>query len=255
MADHLPLFQLAHTINTFLKWYTRKNMTYFKNFLLNFLILLSPTRLQKMCPPKYSSWLTKELKKSIIIKSINLPYLTSTSLLNSKLNSSYRNKLHHLLQIAKRQHYITKLNESGNNMKSTWSIINAIMKKTPTNKIVCGEFQGGLESKLVTDPVEIADGFNDYFVNIGPSVAASVPHSSMTPPEIHTPPKHFRFRMVELEDTVMKLKPKGAGHDGLKPPLLKKCLPAIRKPLLHILNYSLATDCCLDEFKWATVCI
>lgn len=78
----------------------------------------------------------------------------------------------------------------------------------------------------------------------------------MTFPEIQAPPKQFRFRMIEtaeLEDIVTKLKSKGAGHDGLKPSLLKKCLPAILKPLLHILNCSLATGRCPDQFKWARV--
>ena len=52
----------------------------------------------------------------------------------------------------------------------------------------------------------------------------------MTLPEIQAPPKHLRFRMIKtaaLKDIVTKLKPKGAGHDGLEPSLLKKCLPAI----------------------------
>lgn len=160
--------------------------------------MLSPTKIQK-CTPKN---LTKGLKKSIRKKhKLYKAYLTSPSPLNFKFYSSYRNKLHHLLRIAKSQHYVTKFNEAGNNVKSTWSIINEIM--TASNKILCDEFQGGLGCKLVTDLAEIADGFNDFFVNIGPSLGASIPYSPMTFPEIQAPPKQFRFRMIEtaeLED-------------------------------------------------------
>lgn len=102
-----------------------------------------PYQNTKMCPKKSTSCLTKGLKKSIRKKhKLYKAYLTSPPPLNFKFYSSYRNKLHHLLRIAKRQHYETKFNESGNNMKSTWSIINEIIKRLFPTKYYVMSFKG-----------------------------------------------------------------------------------------------------------------
>lgn len=201
------------------------------------------------------SWLSKGLKKSIRKKHmLYKAYLTNPSPLNHKKYSSYRNKLHHLLRTSKRQHYHNKFAESSNDMKKTWSIIKEIMNKAPVTTTPCNEFKN--DNELISDPIVIANEFNKFFTNIGPSLAKRIPDAPMIPPEILPPSGHLIFKPIgrsELEDIITKLKPKGAGHDGLRPSLLKKCLSSIWKPLLHILNCSLTTGIFPDQFKWAKV--
>lgn len=161
-------------------------------------------------PEKIYILACKRSKKSIRKKhTLYNAYLTNPSPLNFKLYSSFRNKLHHLLRIAKRRHYETQFIEFSNDMKNTRSLINELMNSTPSDAPSCQEFQGEQDNLTLTEPVKIAEGFNEYFVNVGPSLADSIPHSSVSFPFIQTPPEQFRFGLIEkseVQDVISKLK-------------------------------------------------
>ena len=89
----------------------------------------------------------------------------------------FRNKLNHLLRLAKREFYEKKLTEYKCNVKHTWRILNEAInnRKNKTNRLP-STFK--LADAEINDPVKIAQGFCDYFTGIGPSLAAKVPTSN-----------------------------------------------------------------------------
>ena len=58
-------------------------------------------------------------------------------------------------------------------MKETWKILNGLINKKSKGKQISTEFNGD-ESKI-TGNKTIANGFNNFFVNIGPSLAKRIP--------------------------------------------------------------------------------
>lgn len=109
---------------------------------------------------------------------------------------------------------------------------------------------------IITNPAVIANEFNNFFVNIGPSLADKIPNTPLSTSGFNCPSHPFVFDPItekELTDTIIKLKSCASGHDELKSDILKKCLPYIIKPLLHILNSSLMTGIFPEQFKLAKV--
>ena len=85
----------------------------------------------------------------------------------------YRNKLNTTIKLAKQNYYSNQLEHERGNMRNTWKILNSFLrcsKKSPSRKFS----HGGID---ITDPKQIANGFNQYFANVGPALASSISHS------------------------------------------------------------------------------
>ena len=76
--------------------------------------------------------------------------------------------------LRREKQYFTELSEiNKGNMKVTWKLINGLINKKSKGKQISTEFNGD-ESKITGDKT-IANGFNNFFVNIGPSLAKRIP--------------------------------------------------------------------------------
>ena len=53
-------------------------------------------------------------------------------------------------------------------MKSTWRLLNEIINKRKSRNSVQSSFV--IDNKEITDPMEIANHFCEFFTNIGPSL-------------------------------------------------------------------------------------
>ena len=117
-----------------------------------------------------------------------------------------------------------------------------------------------INDKIIHDVHDICDKFNDFFVNIGPNLAANIKPSSNIKytsflKRIITSAFHFDLvNESEVLKIVSSLKNKeSAGYDGLSTKLLKILIPAVIKPLTLIINQSLATGVFPDSLKIAKV--
>ena len=112
----------------------------------------------------------------------------------------------------------------------------------------------------VTNQLEIANRFNDFFINIGPSLTNTMPTTRN-----HNCGKYltgnilssFQFDLVD-GDTIVKtlnsIKSKSSsGHDGISTKLLKFLSPPLMSPLWVIINQSLITGIYPDKLKIAKV--
>ena len=105
-------------------------------------------------------WITSAIKKSIQVKNkLYRIYLkTKSSYCHSKFKY-YRNKLNHLLKIAKRQCYDNYFIQNVNDSKQLWKGIKEIIKTKPnTNQKSIKIFDNIVE---ITDPKMIANAFNN----------------------------------------------------------------------------------------------
>ena len=206
ISDHLPIFTVIklsvyrhdHNIQIKKRDYNVKNVQMFKDRLKNenrdevcisddvnvsyrsfvnrFVSLYDeciPKKLITKCKnsktPKLP-WITNALLKCINRKnrlyktSLNKP--TDTNISKYK---TYRNKLNISLRLAKQNHSLQE--KEKHNMKNTWNILNSVLR---SSKKTLGGFVDG--NKIFSDSKEIANEFNNFFANIGPSLAASIKH-------------------------------------------------------------------------------
>ena len=90
----------------------------------------------------------------------------------------YRNNLNKLLIEAERSHYQTLFNENKSHLKKSWRILKQVInKKKDTSS--CSKFQ--VNQEITTDKTKIANGFNQYFINIGPTLADKIPKDNKCP--------------------------------------------------------------------------
>ena len=111
-------------------------------------------------------WISKGLKKSSKTKEILYrKFIKNPSHKNERDYKIYRNKLNHLIRIAKKNYYSKRLDQAGNDIKSTWNTINELLGREKSKTRLPVSFLNN-NNEEVCDPNLIANDFNDYFVNM-----------------------------------------------------------------------------------------
>ena len=107
----------------------------------------------------------------------------------------------------------------------------------------------------------IADGFNKFFINIGPKLSSDIPDMNVSPSHflnnIRSPPNSFFLAPTDFDevfDICSSLKAGSSpGHDDIKPDVVKAVKHLIASPLVHIFNLSMSTGIFPDQLKLAKV--
>ena len=82
-----------------------------------------------------SPWITPGLLKSINKKNtLYKKFIRSPSLSNERKYKTYKNKLNHLIRIAKRKYYDTKFESAKNDLRTTWKLLNEVIAELPRAK-------------------------------------------------------------------------------------------------------------------------
>jgi hypothetical protein len=204
-----------------------------------------PLKQLSICEMKFASkpWITSGLKVSISVKNkFYKKYLKTKSCYDHSKFKYYRNKLNHLLKISKKNYYNDYFLKNNSNSKRTWKGIKQIIhfrtKSNPKlNKIV-------LNNMDITDPLSIANEFNNYFSNVGKNLANIVPHTDKSFTDYLTSPLQNSFFMysvtaTEIELEISKLKNgKSTGPYSIPIAILKQIKHIISEPLAILYNMS-----------------
>ena len=198
-------------------------------------------------PPKRnkanSPWMTKGILKS---RSVKLKLL-SKKLRNPSRNNIEKFKAYNsiytkLIRKARQSYYNNKFKDYSKDCKKTWQTINDLLgRKKCVNDVPSSFVSNG---KILSGEVEIAEGFNDFFVNIGPKLSKSIPIATKNFNEYMTAPcsENFVFANITpdiVNDALKKLKSKNSsGHDKISSNLLKFIAPSVMLPLCHLFNLS-----------------
>ena len=193
ITDHFPvasIFQFITSkkiISIKFRDFSRKNLTKFFAEVQNI-----PDNLQNICVDNLHNAhyeLAQELEiilnkyfpirvKNVGTRKINSPWLTPSILLCIKKKhmlfklfkqgqiqksyfNIYKNKLKHLLVIAKKEYFNARFLHAKNNIKKTWSIINKSLNRVKHNKIM----KLSVNNNTITDKKLICDELNSYFVS------------------------------------------------------------------------------------------
>lgn len=163
-----------------------------------------------------------------------------------------------LIKSAKNIYWANKFELTKSDMKQTWNCIKIILNKT-YNKL---DFPSVFlhNSTNITNPLDIANGFNKYFVNVGNELASKVSHfpgSAANLLPLRNLPHSFLINPTthhEISKIIENFKPKtSSGYDQISPKLLKKSCKSISHPLTFIANLSFETGIFPSAMKIAKV--
>ena len=167
-----------------------------------------------------------------------------------------RNSVNKCLQEVKRLHYFNEFKKHKGNMKKTWDVIRDILGKS-LNKIPASF---NVDGRDIYDSKDISDIFNNFFINIGPSMSSTIPVDSDISYQSFLPPpceNSLYFKPVtenELINIVSGIKKsKSTSIDNISSIVVKKVIFYITKPLLYIFNLSLTTGIVPTNLKIAKV--
>jgi hypothetical protein len=179
-------------------------------------------------------WMTTALIKS----SRTLSKLYKKCVKKSKNDPSYvryteyRNRYNQLKRTAKQQHYQRRFDQYKTDIKGTWRLLNTLIGRMNDKSSIQTTFIQ--EGNLLNTPNDIANGFCDYFSNIGPKLATAIPPPKKNFNQYLMSQPHERSQNVqsmfllptdaarEIDKIISGLKPKkSSGQDKLSSVYLK----------------------------------
>ena len=145
--------------------------------------------------------------------------------------------------MAKKNYFHRTFNLYKGDIKKTWLIINKTLSNKKTSDL-SQSFRIG--NKLISDPNEIANEFNKYFINIGKQISNQIVPTQSSQCYL-TSLTNKRFKLMEVDDNeimriVNNLKNKSSyGYDCISNLLLKRAKNELIKPLTLIINQTINT--------------
>lgn len=166
-----------------------------------------------------------------------------------------RNKVISMNRRAERIYYKEQLELNDHDIRKSWNVIRDIIGREGKH-IKKLEADFCINGKLISDPLIVANHFNDYFVNIGRSLASKI-NCNIDPLQYVKPNPNIidmpNIDTIAVEHVVSMLKNSAAGHDGVPGSIMKQCIHSIIVPLTYILNLSVAQGYFPNELKIAKV--
>ena len=211
---------------------------------------------------KKCKWMTTEILNSINTKDKLYKKLIQTDVENIAIYTilkeefkTHRAQLRKNIREAKRIYYKRIFDTFKNDIKKTWSIINEGLNNNSKCKIQSDFFVDG---RMINEPNEIANSFNDYFINIGVLLSEQIrPVCSYSDYLINPTNKRFIFKEVnenKILNIIDKLKNKSSyGHDTLSNKLIKLSRNVLAKPITLLINQTLKTGIFPHDLKISRV--
>ena len=159
---------------------------------------------------------------------------------------TYRTILRRSIRLAKINYYGQLFEKSLGDIKRTWSIINGILNRNKKSSGFAKYFI--IDGEKISDPQVIANKFNSFFANVGPSLSNNIKCNSTKSVKSYlkmTITSSFSFKTVnasEVLKVIQELKNKTSfGHDNISTKILKAVAHILIDPLTLIINQSLTT--------------
>jgi len=210
---------------------------------------------KKHAPRK--QWITAGLAKCCNTKAkLYKQYIKNPSEINKTKYIKYRNKLKKLLIKAEQSYYREKFEQFQSNIKQTWKTIKGILNTknaTPLVETFC------INGKLTDDKVIIAEKFNEFFINIGPTLANKIPDTNSCCLDFLKGNFSNSFALLETDigeiiSVTKNLKSKtSSGYDEIPTDIVKLSIHFIAPILTKIINESFNIGCFPDLLKIAKV--
>ena len=203
-------------------------------------------------------WLTRGLLKSIKNKALmHKTHFLFGDIIQRKFYKTYCNILKRCIEMSKINYYQSSFNNLKNDTKKIWKKINEIVNIKSSSSSSPNLIK--VNQQNITDPKIMANHFNEFFRNIGPTLANQIaPTIANFNDYLHNPVTNvFHFTPTnpdEINSLVINLKPTNAeGLDYMPTKIIKISSNIISEHLSKIFNLSLSTGVFPDMLKEAKI--
>ena len=214
---------------------------------------------KKICvKPNHKPWITKGLLNSIKHKNkLYVRYLKNPCDYTRNRYKCFRNKLTHLLRISEQKYVRDFLAKYSSNLKKSWGLINDIINKKK-NSSKLPKFITTESGVTIDDQKAIADYFNEYFTNIGPTLSNQIQGTGFDPIDYMGAPSLVSMFLKpvhknELREAFNQPKKSSSGYDNIKPIVLQSLKDEILCPINHLVTLSFKHGIFPDRLKIACI--
>ena len=202
---------------------------------------------------KMKPWITETTLAKIKMKSTLFKRLRDGSISRADYNR-LRNRLNKEIDHDKKSYYLNVFTDSKKDTKKSWKILHSLIgsknNKTHTEKIFA-------DANSDLDRLNIVNKFNDFFANIGNTLASQIPDSATSPifPTDFNPHNFFIFPPTydEISKIIMRLKTTRMPIDVLPVKILKKFCNILVIPITLILENSIQKGIFPEDLKIARI--
>ena len=156
---------------------------------------------------------------------------------------------------AERNYYKEQFDLHKTDLKRSWNIIKNIIGKEDYRRSA-KYIVFLINNKYISDGKIIANTFNNYFVNVGSSLAKNI--------QTKTDPLHYieslensiyisKIYMDEVKTIISAITNSDSGNDELPASILKQCTDSYPEPLTHLINLSISLGIVPHELKVSRV--
>lgn len=176
---------------------------------------------------------------------------------NSAKSMYLENKKLYKAQISKskKEYYSKLINTSENKSRTLWKLVNDSRGISKAKSQISLSYEG----RRITEPLDVANVFVDYFSTVGDKLSKQHFNSSSkitsTSSPIANRTMYFEpVNVAEIKSTISKLKKQSAaGADGIPVKIIKHVCDEIAEPLVHLINMSINKGVFPAMLKLATV--
>ena len=291
ISDHFANFYLSQNANPRGHQQKQKVRIFSKKSLTNFIEILQHTQwellytqtdpnvcanffnniishaYEKSFPLKFISnkrikdkpWISTSLKKSIKKKNhLFYIYTKNRTIENKQKYAKYRNILISCIRQSKKMYFQELFDRKSTRITKMWAVLGKMIN--PKKKSQCFSIKEVISDGIsYKEDSEIANALNSHFCNIGSKISSKIQNAKSHFSSFLKIPqdKSFFLEMTNVSEVIseinkLKIK-KAAGHDGIKPVIIKKSCLLMAKPLTHIYNASFETGVMPNIWKIAKV--
>ena len=206
-------------------------------------------------------WLTPGLLTSINKKRALLHKFKNEKMRNKDTSATfqkykeYNNLINKLKRMSKRNFYHKFFNDNSNNTKNIWRGINQLLNRKKSK-------QGNIfleENGLITDPLKVANKFNEYFINIADKLCSKIANKNNKFQDyLKNPNRSSLFLKETTPDEIIKIingldLKKSSDIYDISPELVKLSAQPVAQTLTIIFNMSINEGCFPEALKTAKV--
>ena len=185
-------------------------------------------------------WITTGLLNSIKRKNEMYKDLKLGNVSNLQYNV-YRNRVNALIRLTKRNYYMNIFSNYKNHTKKLWQTINKMTKSNSSYSKINTIIN---ENKILTNPSDISNEFNDYFVNIANKLDTKLPQPINDPLSYLQGefPDSMEAPVASLQDffnVVKELENKKCSVNDFSPSIIKDNAPILASPIISLFNQSI----------------
>lgn len=207
---------------------------------------------------KDKQWFTPEVKSQIKKRDHFYRLFKTTNDINDwNKYKMERNETVALIHKSKKNYHEKKIEENRNDPKNMYKTINNLLKKQKQTEINCKNIKFENLNHEIRDDKELADKFNDYFVESIESIIENNENNNLFDLfEFDCVNFLENFDLINL-DTLFKLisnlETKKKSLDGIDKRILLNVFESIGNEFVDALNLSLSSGICPEKWKLATL--